>query len=131
MVAPVLVELRRRRLDPPAVLAVVALVPPAIQDGEVDHAIHARFHPRGSRCLQRMDGVVEPHIHAGHEPPRDVQVVALDEQQPSLELLLARHVHQRADQLLAGFVRRMRLAGEEKHHRPKPMVSTLGFAGSQ
>ena len=69
----------RRGLDRPAVVAVVAFGPPAVEHREVDHAVDARLHSRGARRLQRVDRVVEPHVDAGDEPAREPQVVALEE----------------------------------------------------
>ena len=74
--------------------------------------------PEVPRRFERVHRVVQPHVDAGHHAPRDVQVVALEEQDAAGELLLAREVHQRADQLLPGLVRRMRLAREQEQDLP-------------
>src|SRR5206468_11292181 len=51
-------------------------------------------------------------------PPRSLPSSPTRRSSDLLELFLAGHVDERADQLLSRLVRRVRLAGEEKHHRP-------------
>jgi hypothetical protein len=82
------IEAVGRRLDRPAVLAVVALAPPAVEHRQVDGAVDRRLHARGARGFQRVDRVVEPDVDAGHHAPRQVQVVAFDQQDAALELAL-------------------------------------------
>ena len=62
-------------------------------------------------------GIVEPHVHARHEPPREMQVVALHEQDLALELRHAPHARDGADELLPGLVGGMRLAREDEDDR--------------
>ena len=63
------VEPRIARRDAPAVLAVVALAPPAVQHAQVHRAVQARLLPRGAAGLQRIFRRVQPHIDAGDQLP--------------------------------------------------------------
>ena len=124
-VAPTIVVIFRRRLDRPAIGAVVALVPPAVGNRQVEHAVHRRLHAGGAGGFQRIDRVVQPDIAAGNQPAREAEVIAFHHQQLALELGPARDFVDAADQLLAGLVGRVRLAGENEQHRPVGIVDDL------
>ena len=74
--------------DRPAVLAVVALRPPAVQDAQIQHAVHPRLHPGGAAGLVLPDRVVEPDVGAPREVPGDVDVVVFEEDDSVLELVV-------------------------------------------
>src|SRR5688500_16993052 len=50
------------RTDGPAIRAVIALVPPAVEDRAVDYAVHGRLHTARAACLERTARVVQPDI---------------------------------------------------------------------
>ena len=108
------VEALRHRLDRPAVLAVVALVPPTVQHRQVDHAVDAGLHAGRAARLERVDRIVQPHVHPGHQPARQAQVVVLDQQDAALELGHPRDLGDAADQVLARLVGGVGLAGEQQ-----------------
>ena len=108
----------RGRLDRPAVLAVVALVPPAVEHREVERAVDARLHARRAGGLQRVRrgcSATRPRPApggargAGRSPRR----TGSGPRTPGA----ATSCTMRADQLLARLVGRVRLAGEEEQHR--------------
>src|SRR6476661_9852682 len=53
------------RRDCPPERRGVALVPPAIQDREVEHAVERRLHAARAAGLEWAQWRVEPHVHAG------------------------------------------------------------------
>jgi hypothetical protein len=55
-----------------------------------------------------------------------VQVVAFDEQDAAFEFRALGHLGDLADDLLAGLVGRVRLAGEQEEHRPAGLRDDLG-----
>ena len=72
-VRPVLrafVRVRLAAADGPAVGAVVALVPPAVEHGAVDDPVHGGLHAARARCLERPARVVQPHVDALDEVAR-------------------------------------------------------------
>src|SRR5699024_4763324 len=61
--------------DGPAVLAVVHLVPPAVQHGQVQPAVHGHLHPGGAAGLEGAQRVVQPDVAAGHQGGGHLDVV--------------------------------------------------------
>src|SRR5436189_3945179 len=66
-------------VDQPAVVAGIALGPPAVADRQVRHAVERRLHAAGAARLHRLARVVQPHVAALDQEMRDVQVVVVDE----------------------------------------------------
>ncbi len=54
----------RYRFDRPAILAVVALSPPAVQHRQVDNAVQPCFHAGGTAGFQWVERIVQPYIDA-------------------------------------------------------------------
>ena len=104
--------------DRPPVVAVVPFDPPAVEDRQVQPAVAANLHPAGAAGFERAARVVQPHVHALHQIPRDVHVVVFDEHDPLAELRLARLLDDALDQFLAAAVLRVRLAREDDLDRP-------------
>jgi hypothetical protein len=71
--------------DRPAVHAVEPLGPPAVEDGEVEDAVHRGLLTGGAGGLQRTARVVQPHVDAARERPTDRHVVVLEEQDAAVE----------------------------------------------
>ena len=114
-VVPVLGRLVGVRLAPadgPAVRAVPALVPPAVEDRAVDDAVHGRLHAARAGCLERPARVVEPDVHALHEVARDAHVVVLEDEDAAREARRAAALEDVLDHPLAGAVGRVGLARE-------------------
>ncbi len=65
--------------DGPAIVAVVAFAPPAIEHAQVKSAVWRQFHSAGAAGFQRAQRIVQPKIDALHEPARDVGVVVFHE----------------------------------------------------
>ena len=105
-------------VDQPAVVAVVALGPPAVADAQVRHAVHRRLHAARAARLERLARVVQPHVAALHEVVRDVQVVVVDEGEAAAEDRIERAPEDALQVVLGRVVGRMRLAGEHDLHRP-------------
>ena len=105
------------RGDRPAVLAVVPLVPPAVEDRQVETAVERGLHARRAARLERAQRVVEPHVAAGVEQARHADVVVREEHDAVPDLGVVGEVHELLDQLLAAVVGGVRLAGDDELHR--------------
>ena len=84
-----------------AVMAVVALAPPAVQHAEVDRAVEAGLLPRGAARLQRVLGRIQPprprrSPEAGPGPCRSPQRMILPMKSGCMEIVNL------ADQALSG-----------------------------
>ena len=104
------------RADRPAVFAVVAFAPPAVQDAQVEAAVGREFHAARARGFERTQRVVEPEIDALGEAASDERVVILDEDEAAFEPFVARPAVDFLDEALAAFVLRMGLARKDKLH---------------
>ena len=105
-----------RRLDGPAVRTVVALVPPAVEDAAVQRAVEGRLHAARPARLERAAGRVQPDVAAVVHRPGDRDVVVGEEHEPAAHVGLAGELLDALDQLLAGRVGWMGLAGEHELH---------------
>ena len=112
------VAVRLAAADRPAEIGGVPLVPPPVEDRNVQRAVGRRLHPARPRRFQRAPRVVQPHVDTLHHIPRHVDVVILKEDQPVANPRVRREMDDRPDDLLRGDVLRVRLAGEEDLHRP-------------
>ncbi|MCK7527457.1 MAG: hypothetical protein MZV64_62555 [Ignavibacteriales bacterium] len=101
----------------PAVFTVVGFAPPAIQNGEVQRAVDGRLHAGCAAGFQRTTGRVQPHIHTLDQVTRKVHVVIFDEDQASARFSAFDGAIDLLDELLAGFISRMRLARKDDLHR--------------
>ena len=108
-------------------VAVVGLGPPAVEDREVQAAVEHDLLAAGAAGLERAARVVEPDVDALHQVPADVDVVVLDEH-ASCRRTAGRCVScgDLLDQLLAGLVVRVGLAGEDELDRPLRVVDQRG-----
>src|SRR5690606_26613158 len=101
----------------PAVVALEALLPPAVEDREVEHPVHRGLLAAGPRRLEGTAWVVEPDVDTARQRPPDGHVVVLDEVNAASEALVVGQPVDAGDQLLALVVGRMGLAGEHELHR--------------
>ena len=116
VVAPVGILDAVGRRDRPAVLAVEPLVPPPVEDRQVESAVQGGLHARRATGLQRADRVVQPHVAAGVQRRRHRDVVVRQEHDAVTHVLGVREVHQLLDEPLAAVVSRVRLAGDHELH---------------
>ncbi|OUD92408.1 hypothetical protein CMMCAS04_09015 [Clavibacter michiganensis subsp. michiganensis] len=106
------------RRDRPAVAAVEVLVPPAVEDRQVERAVERRLHAGRAARLERAQRVVEPHVGARVEQLRHADVVVGQEDEAAADPGLGREAHQLLDEALALVVRRVRLARDHDLHGP-------------
>ena len=102
----------------PAVGAVVGLGPPAVQHRQLQAAVEHRLHAAGPGRLQRRTREVGPDVAAADQPRGAGEVVVGQEDDAALRPLRPAQVQQLLDQLLAGLVLGVRLAGDDQLHRP-------------
>ena len=115
-VAPFEVRVVVGRVDRPPVGAVVALVPPAVEDAHVEGAVQGGLHPARAAGLERPARRVQPHVAAAVHRPGDRDVVVGEEHEPVSHVGGASELLDALDQLLAGRVCRVGLAGEDELH---------------
>ena len=92
--------------DGPAVIAVEALAPPAVEHAQIQAAVRRQFHSAGAAGLERAQRIVQPKIDALDEPARDVGVVIFDEDHAIFETVLPAEFVNLLDQRLAAFILR-------------------------
>ena len=117
VVAAVVVADAVGRRDRPAVLAVVPLVPPAVEDGEVQRAVERGLHARRAARLERAQRVVQPDVHAPVEVARHRDVVVGQEGDAVAHRRVVGEAHHLLDELLAAVVGGVALAGDHDLHR--------------
>ena len=121
--------------DGPAVVAVVHLVPPAVEDRQVEAAVERRLHAGRAAGLERAQRVVEPHVAARVERLRHRDVVVGQEHDAVAHGRVVGEPHQLLDQLLAAVVGGVRLARDDELHRPlgvqQDRLEPLGVAQHQ
>src|SRR5579859_4543702 len=97
----------------PAVFAVVALGPPAVQDTAIGLPVERSLLTTGAAGLVRADRIIEPEICAGDEVASHVDIIVLQEDNFSSQLVAARGPINLLNQRLARFVGGMCLARED------------------
>ena len=100
--------------DRPAVLAVVPLVPPAVEHREVQSAVERRLHAGGAAGLIGAQRVVEPDVAARVEGLGHGDVVVGQEDDAVPDLGVVGEPDDVLDELLAAVVGRVRLAGDHQ-----------------
>ncbi len=103
--------------DGPAVLAIEALGPPAVQHAEIRLPVERRLLPACPTGLVRANGVVEPHVGAGDQVPCHIDVVVFQEDHFAPESVAAREAIDLFDQRFARPVGGVRFAREDDLHR--------------
>src|SRR4051812_28141898 len=81
------VEVGRLRvtLDQPAIATGEALGPPSIADADVRHSVNRCFHAARAAGFQWFAWIVQPDVAALHQEVSHVQIVVVDERDPSGE----------------------------------------------
>ncbi len=100
----------------PSGTLLVALDPPAVEHGELHHAVHHALLARRARSLQRTGRGVHPDVDALNHLAGQVHVVVLQEEYLAHELRHGRYLHNALDEILTGLVVRVSLAGEDELH---------------
>lgn len=90
--------------DRPAVLAVVHLVPPAVQHRQVQATVHGGLHAGRAARLKRTERIVQPHVTAREQHPCHGDVVIGEEHYAVANLGIVREAHQILDHALAHFI---------------------------
>ncbi len=104
--------------DRPPEVALVPLVPPAVEDRQVEAAVERGLHAAGAARLQRPQRVVQPDVAARVELLRHAHAVVGQEDDPVPHPRVVGEPHQFLDQPLAALVGRMGLARDHQLHRP-------------
>ena len=107
-----------RRRDDPAVVVAGVLGPPAVEDRQVERAVHRGLHARRAARLERTQRVVQPHVAARVEQLGHAHVVVGQEHDALAQLGLLRELHELLDEALALVVGGVRLAGDHELHGP-------------
>src|SRR3989338_4019850 len=115
----------RYRLDCPAVFAVVALSPPAVQHGQGDGTVHSRFHAGGTARLHWIQRIVQPHITTGNQLARQGKIITFHNQYLADELRHFGYLGDAPNQILPRNIRRMRLAGKNEYDRAIRIIQYL------
>ena len=124
----------RAAVDLPAVAAVVALDPPAVEHAQVEPAVRRRLHAARPARLERRAGDVDPDVAAADDRPRDREVVVLEEGHPGRDPDRLREREDVHEHLLRVVVERMRLAGDDHLERRavgEDPADALGVVGEQ
>src|SRR6185369_2103761 len=122
-------EVLRRITDGPTIVAVIAFVPPAIQDADIQRAIHACFLAARSASLEWRSRIVHPNIDALSKEMRGMNLIVLDERNVSGHAVVGGQRIDLMDEMLSMFVRWMRFSCEDnldrfpliQHHRLDPI----------
>ena len=101
--------------DGPAVLAVVAFAPPAVGYAQVHAAVDGQFHAAGARSLVGASGSIEPDVAALGEQAGNGQTVIFHKEDAAQEAFVAADVQHLLNEVDAGLVRRVGLAGKDQN----------------
>src|SRR5262249_8202403 len=93
--------------DRPAVVAVVSLVPPAVQDTDIENTIHRSLLAAGATSLKRRTRIVEPHIDALSKEMRGVHFVIFAERDMACHTVIGGKRIDLVNQMFAVLIRRM------------------------
>ena len=101
----------------PSVQSCVPLGPPAVQGAHLGNRVERGFHSAGSRGFHGDHGKVEPEVYSLDKSVCGVQVIILEESDPSFEARIPGIGVDPLKHLLSGLVRRMGLTGEDELNR--------------
>ena len=114
----ILVQARRGAADSPAVVSIVALGPPAVEDREVQAAVDGNLLAARAAGLQRAARIVEPDVAAGDEHPPDLHVVILQKDHLALDPRSLGGLVEVLNEPLAAVVRRVGFPGKDHLEGP-------------
>ncbi len=101
----------------PAVLAVVALGPPAIEDTAIRLSIESCLLTTCTACLVWPNRIVQPEIRARNQVAGHGDIIIFQENDLAPECIAARETIHLLDQRLARFISWMCLTGKDNLHR--------------
>src|SRR3954447_24737754 len=96
----------------PAVGPVICLGPPAVEDAELQAAVHHRLHPARAAGLEWGTGDIEPDVAAADECGAGGKVVVVEEDHALADGLCALQAKEALQNVLCLLVAWMRLAGQ-------------------
>ena len=108
--------------DRPAILAVIAFTPPAIEHAQVEAAVWWKLHPARATGFERTQRVVQPKIDPLDQTARNVSVIIFDKDDPVMKAGFASQLVDLLNECFAAFVARMRFSGEDELHRPRQII---------
>src|SRR5258708_13554641 len=103
--------------DGPAVLPVVALVPPAIQNAAIRQPVHRGLLAAGAAGFVGSDWIVQPHICTRNEITGHIDIVVLQKDHLATKGIAAREAIDLLNQVFARLIGWMRLASEDNLQR--------------
>ena len=103
----------------------ITFIPPTIEHGEVDHAVHEGLFARRSGGFEGTRGGVHPDIDAADETTCELHVVVVEENDLTNELGALRDVVNLLDEALSCTVGGVRLTGKEELHGIVGIVDNL------
>ena len=123
-------EIFRWIADRPAVISVVSLIPPAVQDADVQYAVHRRFLPACATRFQGRPGVVQPDVDTLCKEVRRMHFIVFDECNVTRQTVVRCKRIDLMDQVFSMFVRWMCFSGENDLNRP-PLIEHHRFDAVQ
>ena len=90
--------------DGPSRLLAVAFVPPTVQHGEVEYAVHQSLLTGSSGSLRKTGGSIHPDVNPRNKMPCQVHVIILKEDDFTQEFRTAGYLHNLLDEPLPGSV---------------------------
>ncbi len=94
----------------------IGFSPPAIQLRHINAAIDQHFHAAGSARLPWSARCIKPDVHPLHHVLGQMHIVVAEEDRARTCFGAADKLHPVPDHILAGLIRRMRLAGNDELH---------------
>ena len=110
----------------PTCALLVTLVPPAVEDGEVQGTIHDGLLARSTGSLQWTSWGVHPDVATRNETLGNIHVVVLDKDYLAYELRHTRNLDDATDQTLATAISWVSLACKDELNRTLGVVDNLG-----
>src|SRR5688500_10672451 len=100
----------------PSVGPVISLLPPSIENAEIESSVQRGLLPAGSAGLKRRTRCVEPHVHALHEVFGHVHVIIFKEGDSATERMVITDIEDFMNKITPRFVRRMSFPREDDLH---------------
>src|SRR5579885_339099 len=125
LVLRVLIVVLALLADGPAILPVVALGPPAIQNATVRQAVQRSLLSACSAGLMGTDWIIQPQVSSRNQVAGHIDVVVLQKGHLAPEGVAARELVDLLDQSFARLVGGMRLPGADNLHRASGIAHNL------
>ncbi len=115
----------RQGLNAPSVGAVVPLLPPTIEDTEVNHAVERGLLAAGPARLEWGSRSVQPDIDALHQVLCHMHVIVFEESDVTTEFVIVAETQHLVNEVAPRFVGRVRFACKHDLDGPPPIVEQL------